>query len=52
MKYTVKVNYTKFEFDNGTDALAFAEIAKESAAEKITVEIALEVLEREGEENE
>lgn len=49
MKYTVKVNYTKFEFDNGADALAFAEIAKENAAEKITVEI---VLESEGEENE
>lgn len=41
MKYIVKVNYTRFSFNNGAEALAFAETAAENVTEKTEVEIEL-----------
>ena len=39
--YQVSVNYTKFVFDNGEDALAFANTAFSAATKDADVEIEL-----------
>lgn len=41
MKYLVKVDYKKFQFDDRDAAMDFAEVSKTSSVEPITVEIVL-----------
>lgn len=42
MKYIVNVQYTKFEFKDGTTALTFAELAKAAVVGDVSVGIELE----------
>ena len=42
MKYIVNVQYTKFEFKNGTTALTFAELARAAVIGGVSVGIELE----------
>lgn len=42
MKYIVNVQYTRFEFKDGTTALTFAELAKAAVVDDVSVGIELE----------
>ena len=42
MKYIVNVQYTKFEFKDGTTALTFAELARAAVIGDVSVGIELE----------
>lgn len=44
MVYIVKVNYTDFEFMNGTTALTFAELALGSAVGEVNVTVELKAV--------
>lgn len=44
MVYIVHINYTKFEFMNGSTAMTFAELAKASVIGDATVEIEIKAV--------